>query len=203
MTTLLWLVPAVAVWAAAVYFFWKVGAWLPYYIAGSAGSALFIVVFARNVLPLETALRAATANTVNLISGAVGVHTTVQRVDLGDLLVVGVPHHQEWTRLSIGLECSGLLEAAVLVGLVSFFPANGFRKRVGLLMVALVATFVANVIRMLVIVGAVGFAGQDALNFAHVVLGRVTFFALAIGIYWFVITKPTLKTVGQRLRESP
>jgi exosortase family protein XrtG len=202
MTTLFWLVPAVMFWAVVVRFFWKAGAWLPHYVLAAAGSALFAVVFARNVLPLETALRAATAFGVNVLANGVGIHTTIANVATGSLLVVGVPHHEEWTNLSIGLECSGLLESAVLLGLVGFFPAYTFRRRMALVVVALAATLVANVLRMMVIVAAVAMLGQDWLDFAHVVLGRVAFFGMAVIIYWYAITRPTLQTVALRLKGS-
>ncbi len=47
---------------------------------------------------------------------------------------------------------------------------------------------------------AVAYGGQSTLDIAHVVFGRAVFFVLAIGIYWFAITRPTLDTVGARLR---
>ena len=72
----------------------------------------------------------------------------------------------------------------------------------GCLLAALALSFAANVVRMLVIVGALWFAGQDALDIAHLVLGRLVFFVLTIGIYWFAITRPTLAVVGRRLDEG-
>lgn len=202
MGALVWLVPVAVAWAFAVRFFWKAGAWLPYFVAGAAGSAFILVVGMRDVLPGEDLLRAATAALVDQFAWLLGVRTTVTDADAGDLLVVGVPHHNEWTMLSIGIECSGLLELATLFGLVLFFPALPIFKRVKVLIAALVLTFFANVLRMLVIVMAVGWGGQETLEIAHVVLGRIVFFVLAIGIYWFAITRPTLQAVSTRLREA-
>jgi exosortase family protein XrtG len=202
MTALLWFVPLIVAWAVAVRFFWKAGAWLPYFVVGATGMAFIAIFMMRDVLPGEEVLRMATAVLVHNVSWVFGIHTELIRPETGDLLVVGVPHHNEWTRLSIGIECSGLLETGALLGLVSFFPAVPARKRVRLLLFALVLTFLANVVRMLVIVGAVAYAGQDALEISHVVLGRLVFFVLTIGIYWFAITKPTLQTVGMRLKAS-
>lgn len=202
MVTLAWLLPTCVVWAAAVRFFWKAGAWLPYFVAGAAGSAFLLVVAMRDVLPGEDLLRAATAWAVHHSAWFLGVKTTLSSADAGDLLVVGVPHHNEWTLLSIGVECSGLLELATLFGLVAFFPALPAVSRIKVLVAALLLTFVANVVRMLVIVLAVAYGGQATLEVAHVVLGRAVFFTLAIGIYWFAITKPTLRTVAARLKEA-
>lgn len=196
------LLAGAAVWAVLVRFFWKAGAWLPYFVTGAAGCAFLLVVLLREFLPGETLLRAATAGSVNSVAWALGVHTHVTAADPGDLLVVGVPHHNEWTILSIGIECSGLLEIATLFGLVLFFPALPLPKRLFVLAVAMGLTFAANIVRMLVIVVAVAYGGQSTLEIAHVVLGRAVFFVLAIGIYWFAITRPTLNAVGSRLREA-
>ncbi len=202
MTALLIIVPIAVAWALTVRFFWKAGAWLPYFVIGATGMAFLTIFMMRDILPGEDALRIATAFLVHHASWFMGIHTELLRPETGDLMIVGVPHHNEWTRLSIGIECSGLLETAALLGLVTFFPAVPKGKRMRLLFFALALTFLANVIRMLVIVGAVAYGGQAALEIAHVVFGRLVFFLLTIGIYWFAITRPTLATVGARLKAS-
>lgn len=202
MGTLAWLIPVAAVWAFGVRFFWRAGAWLPYFILGSAGAAFLLVIAMREVLPGEDLLRAATAMVVDQTAWLMGVQTAVTDPASGDLLVIGVPYRNEWTLLTIGIECSGLLELATLCGLVLFFPALPPAKRVRVLGIALVLTFLANVVRMLVIVLALAYGGQGTLDVAHVVLGRFVFFVLAIGIYWFAITRPTLDAVSARLREA-
>ena len=202
MTDLLWAIPLAIAWAVAVRFFWKAGAWLPYFVLGATGLAFLAIFMMRDIIPGEDGLRIATAFLVHHTAWLLGIHTELIRPETGDLLVVGVPYHNEWTRLSIGIECSGLLETAALLGLVTFFPAVSKRRRIWLLVAALAFTFLANVVRMLVIVGAVAYAGQEALDIAHVVLGRLVFFLLTIGIYWFAITRPTLATVSARLKAS-
>lgn len=191
---------AVAAWAGMTYFFWRAGAWLPYYVAGAAGSAILMVVLAREFLPLELALRAATAQSVNGIAQLIGIGTKVTWSDPGAIVVVGVPHHQEWTHLNVGLESSGLLESAALAGLIAFFPSGSVINRSKVLVVALAATFVANTFRVLVIVAFVAYFGQGTLDFVHVFLGRAVFFIMAVVIYWYAITRPTLRTVSARLR---
>ena len=202
MDTLTWFVPACVAWAAAVTFFWKARAWILYFVLGAAGFAVLAVVAMRELVPGELAVRVATAHAVHAVSWLLGVRTALFDDRAGDLLVIGVPHHQEWTKLTIGIECSGVLETAALMGLGLFYPALPLAKRLGVLGVALALTFAANVVRMLVIVGAVAYGGQDALDIAHVVFGRAVFFFLAIGIYWFAITRPTLRVVYARLREG-
>jgi exosortase family protein XrtG len=194
---------AAAVWAAAVAFFWRARAWLPYYVLAAAGSAILLVVAAREFIPLEDMLRVSTASSVHLLAPLLGIRTTLDHIDAGSLMVIGVPHHNEWTVLSVGLESSGLLELAALFGLVAFFPASGSLSRVGIISVALALTFAANVLRVLIIVASVAYLGQESLDFAHIVLGRLVFFVIAIAIFWFAITRPTLRRVTARLAEAP
>lgn len=202
MAPLAWLLLATTGWAALTWFFRRAGAWLPYYVLGAAGGALILVVASREVLPLEYWLRWSTAHSVNVLARPLGIFTQVDRSDPGALLVLGVRHDNQWTRLSIGLESSGLLECAALLGLLIFFPARRSFRRAAVVIGALAATFAANVLRILLIVFVVAYAGQGGLNFAHVVLGRLVFFVLAILIYWFAITRPTLRIVAARLREA-
>ena len=193
---------AALAWAGLVIFFWRAKAWLPYYILASAGSALLIVVAGRELFPLEFAIREATAWSVNHVAPLTAVKTSIERVDPGSLLVIGVPHKTEWTHLTVGLESSGLLEMAALFGLVAFFPAQGLRWRALTIVLATVLTFLANIVRVTMIVAMVGWLGQGWLDVAHVVLGRIVFFLLAIGIYWYAITRPTLRVVGKRIAED-
>jgi len=88
-----------------------------------------------------------------------------------------------------------ILSASIVigVGLITLF---------GLLPGSPIAQVTALFIQLVVIVGAVAYGGQDALDIAHVVFGRAVFFVLAIGIYWFAITRPTLRVVYARLREG-
>lgn len=202
MAPLLIFLLATGAWAGLVAFFWRARAWLPYYVLGAAGSAIVIVVAGREFLPVESFVRELTATSVHLIAPLFGVTTTLEHVDPGSLMVIGVPFQHEWTVLSVGLESSGLLEGAALIGLVAFFPAQNARMRVLTILIALALTFVANIFRVMIIVAAVGYLGHDYLDFAHVVLGRVVFFVMAIGIFWFAVTAPTLRRVGARLSEA-
>jgi exosortase family protein XrtG len=186
-------------WGGLVLFFWRARAWLPYYVLGASGAAVLIVVFSREVIPMELWLRQLTAYSVNGIAGIVGLNTTLAHQP-GTLMVIGVPHHQEWTNLTVGLESSGLLESSALVGLIAFFPTGHTRSRAATLAIALAASFGANVIRVLIIVAVVSYGGQGSLDFAHIFLGRIAFFFMAMVIYWYAITRPTLRIVGDRLR---
>lgn len=203
MAEVLTIIGAAIIWAALVVFFRRAHAWLPYYVLGAAGSAILIVVIGRELLPLESIFRQATAISVHVLSPLIGVTTTIEHVSPGSIMVLGVPHHDEWTLLTVGLESSGLLESAALFGLVAFFPASAGLSRGWTICVALALTFAANVLRVLIIVSVVAYFGQGYLEFAHIVLGRIVFFVLAIAIFWFAITRPTLRRVATRLEGWP
>ena len=190
---------ATVAWAALVLFFWRARAWLPYYILGASGAAVLIVIFSREVIPAELWLRVLTAYSVHGVAELVGLSTTLAR-EPGTLMVIGVPHHQEWTNLTVGLESSGLLESAALFGLLAFFPTGDAKSRALTLAIALAASFGANVLRILIIVTVVSYAGQGSLDFAHIFLGRIAYFFMAMVIYWYAITRPTLRIVGDRIR---
>ena len=64
------------------------------------------------------------------------------------------------------------------------------------------AVFLANTLRVTMIVASVAWVGGPALDFTHLILGRIVFFVLAICIYWFVVTRPTLRAVQARIEAS-
>lgn len=199
MSQILLFAVAALTWGLVTGFFWRARAWLPYYAIGSSGLAILLVIASREFLPIEDFCRVAAASAVNAVAPLIGVKTTIETVEAGSLLVIGVPHHTEWTVLAVGLESSGLLESAALIGLVGFFPAQSLRLRTLTIVAALLATFVANVARLLIIVASVGYLGQGYLDFAHIVLGRIVFFIFAIAVFWFAVTRPTLRRVNKRV----
>ena len=121
MDTLSWFAPVCIAWALLTAFFWRAGAWILYFVLGAAGFAVLAVVAMRELVPGELAVRVATAHAVHAVSWLLGVRTALFDDRAGDLLVIGVPHHQEWTKLTIGIECSGVLETAALMGLGLFY----------------------------------------------------------------------------------
>ena len=76
------------------------------------------------------------------------------------------------------------------------------KKRVGFLVGGLIATYIANIIRLTLIIATLHFFGKDSLFIAHTVVGRAVFFALVIAIFWFVITRPTMRIVARKLQQD-
>lgn len=199
MIGLAWL-GATAAWGALTYFFYRNRIWLVYYVVGAVGLALLVIWGGRGVFPLELWLKESAANAVHLIATGMGIETRIFSGAPGSILVLVIPQSQGWTLVEIGVECSGLLEEAVLIGLVSFYPGWSRRQRAGWLAVGAAATYVGNLARVLFIVVTLHYLGKDTLFLAHTLVGRVFFFLIVVAIYWVIFTQPTLRQIRAALQ---
>jgi exosortase family protein XrtG len=115
------------------------------------------------------------------------------------LLVMVITQPIGWTALQIGVESSGVLEMSVFASLVLFYPGWSWQRRATISLAGVAATWVANVVRMVVITYMLHAMGKEALVLAHMYVGKALFFALTIGIYWYLITRPTLRGLNEGL----
>lgn len=197
-----WLAALVAlVWALAVLFFRANRIWLPFYILGSVGLA-FIIIFAGRATLIEPWLQQGVAAGVHATSEVIHIPTKIFRAAPGAVLVLVISQDVGWTMLQVTVESSGLLESGVIAGMLMFYPGWSLRKRAFLTMGALAATYLANVVRLMVIVLTLHFMGKNSLMISHTIIGRAVFFVLVIGIYWYVMTRPTLRSVRRKLDEE-
>lgn len=196
-----WLVFLIATifWLAVVYFFYRHRIWLPFYVVGAVGLAFLIIFASRWLIPLEMTLERYTAYDVHDLANWFGVETRIFQEAPGAILVLVVPQEQGWVLLEVGIECSGLLEEAVLIGLLAFYPGWPLYRRLSLLSFGLIATYVGNLIRVLFIVFTLHYMGKDAIFLAHTLVGRILFFGIVVLIYWLVLTWPTLDQVRANL----
>lgn len=201
MTILLWLV-AILLWVAALAFFRSGRIWLPYYLTGSVGFAVGLVLLGQGPLGLERALEWVTARGAGLGAAALGIPTRVLP-GVADATLVMVLHQPiGWTVLPVGIETSGLLEEAAIAALTLFYPLRGAARRARIVVAGLAATAVANIVRVVVILAMLHLGGKEALFLAHNVVGRGIFFALVVGIYWLALTAPTVRQLQQKLAEA-
>ncbi|MEE8347490.1 MAG: hypothetical protein V3S20_09090 [Dehalococcoidia bacterium] len=196
------MVGAVALWLAAVLFFRLSRIWILYYIVGAVGLCLLLVFVGSHFLPWDEMLKKSTVRTVHWAAAGVGVETRIFPGAEDSLMVLVVPQSVGWTMLTLGIESSGLLELAAILGLVAFFPGWSAGRRLYMAVAGVSATFLANVIRILFIVTTLHYMGKDTLFLAHTVLGRAVFFVMVILIYWFAFTLPTLRMTAKRMRED-
>ncbi|MGC8837890.1 MAG: hypothetical protein ACP5UM_05685 [Anaerolineae bacterium] len=194
-----WALLGVLVWLALVLVLRRGRIWLFYYLVAAVGWCFGVVVLLRELLPGETTLAMATAYSTHYLAGLLDIPTRVFRSAPGLLLVLVIAQKSGWTALQVGLESSGLLEMAVLTGLLAFYPGMPLLRRAVGLAVGLVATYVTNVLRVLLIVVVLHFASKDALLFAHTFLGRAFFFAVTVAIYWYLMTRSSLEVLRGRV----
>ena len=184
-------------WGGAVWFLRYYRVWLLYYLVGVVGLAYALVWMARGVFDVEPSLAYSTAWTVHTITNFLDIPTRIfERAPDVLLVLVVVQRVGEtlgWTMLKIGVESSGLLELCVLVSLVWFYPGWSLSRRVGSILFGMVASWVANVLRLLLIVVLLHSFGKNALVLAHTYAGKIFFFFLTIGLYWVLVTLPVLR----------
>ena len=190
------------IWVAALVFFRIYRIWLPFYVIGSVGLATAIIFFGRTTFPMEEWLKVITGLSVHYTANLLGIHTELFQGVPGALLVLVISQEIGWTILHIDIECSGLLESAVFIGLFAFYPTWSIGKKLGLAFIGLTATFIANVVRMLAIVTILHWGGKDTLFLAHTIVARGLFFGIIVLVYWFILTKPTVSTIKHNLHRG-
>ncbi|MBI4304759.1 MAG: archaeosortase/exosortase family protein [Chloroflexi bacterium] len=188
----------IAAWAGSVVLFRLNRIWLPYYILAAVGLA-FLLIFVGRATVVEPALQTFVSAAVHRLSALVNVPTETFQAAPGALLVLVISQEIGWTMLQVTVESSGLLESAVLTGMLAFYPGWSPQKRLAFIAIGLTATFAANVVRLMTIVLALHYTGKDSLLIAHTIVGRAVFFAAVVAIYWLIMTRPTLRTILRKL----
>ena len=196
---------AVLFWGLAVMFFRANRIWLLYYLTGSIGLA-FIIIFVGRATPLQCLMENGLAASTFLMTNLMGIPARIFEADASSLMifVVGqlVGHDNGWTMVRVTVECSSLLETGIISGMVGFYPAWSVRKRLVLVALGITAAFVANIIRLAVIIWTLHLFGKDSLFIAHTIVGRAVFFVLIIAIFWYMITLPTMRVVAKKLQQD-
>ncbi len=190
----------VLLWLAGVLFFHSQRIWLLYYVLGAIGLALILVYVGQHFVPRVIGFEALTAYGAHYSANALGIPTRIFQAAPDTVLVMVIAQEIGWTALQVGVECSGLLETAILVGLLAFYPGWTVRRRLALIACGVVATYVANIGRMLIIIVIMHSMGKDWLLVAHTLVGKFVFFLFIVIIYWFLLTRPTITHLGKQLR---
>lgn len=194
-------IPIGVIWLIAVIFFYINRIWLLYYLFGSIGLA-FIIIFVGREIFLERFMESTVAYSVHHVCNFFGIPTRIFEAAPGALLVMIITQEVGWTVVQVTIECSGLLETGALAGVVLLYPGWSVRKRVFLTLVGIITVFAANIIRLLFIVDILHYAGKESIFVSHTIAGRAIFFIIIVGIYWWIITRPTLHDVGNKLRKE-
>jgi exosortase family protein XrtG len=166
------------------------------YVWGAFGLAGLIILFGE-AGTWNVPLGAVQIDALAWMGGLAGLGLTT----LGPGTLV-VPDPTGWSVLSVGIECSTLIESAVFIGLILFYPRFPAADRFMRLLLGLGGTLLVNLIRLSVIVGMVYLLGKPAVPWAHAVVARLVFFAGIVVIYWKLLTLPTLQMVRRDMEVS-
>lgn len=178
-----------------IIYFRRYRQWLLYYLIGAFGLTMLITLPVE-YLKWDYYLIGVESFHANLLGRLLGIS--------GEIMENGRIALQTGSGrsiLQIGIECSGVLEAGVLIGLVAFYPVFRFRSKLLKIAFGLAVTYLINIVRILLIIVIVAKFGIGYVFIAHAVVARLFFFSLAITLYWYILTKPTLKIVGEATAE--
>jgi len=113
-----------------------------------------------------------------------------------------VPDGTGWSGLAIGIECSTIIELSVYTGLILFYPNLSMQKRWKYLLIGATGTYLLNILRIAIIVLMIAHWGKPIVPFAHTIVGRLVYFVGVVGLYWFLLTKPTLHMIRRRMETA-
>jgi len=184
------------IYLTIVYLCRKHRQWLFYYLFGAFGFTLLVTLTLKYFL-IDQFLIAIEVFHTNIVANLFKIPS--QTLAYGRLRL---PMQNGWSILAIGVECSAVLEMAALSGLIIFYPAFSYFRKTIKTVFGLFATYAINIIRMLIILAITYYYGTDYVFIAHAIVGRLFFFICVIILYWFLITKPTVKSVGSFLQKG-
>jgi exosortase family protein XrtG len=190
------LVLLAGIWAVITFAFRRTRHWLLFYLTGAFGLVMLVISFLRS-FGIDAQIEAVEVQQVIWMAHAI-------RIGVGNLGATGlaIPNHAGWAVFDVGIECSGLLELLAFVGLVVFYPGFTAIRKIGTLTIGIIATWIINLLRILLIVGIISVAGTGWVFAAHAVFGRLFFFAATVTLYWYLVTRPTVTIVGQQLEPA-
>lgn len=152
------------------------------FMLGSVGLFLFLMLLVQPIatLPLAKAVTAAT--------GIFGELTSMFKAYY-QYTVIFIEHGKDAISLFVDYECAGIIEILAFISLLWFFPLYSFLEKTVISVLGILWIFVANIIRLLLIITLVYFFGNDIFFFAHAIFGRIVFYSLTVIIYFNVFTR--------------
>ncbi len=185
------------VWVGALAALRRRRRWLSFYALGALGTVL-MALFATQAIGLDQWLETIEARQVAAIA-----HSLQINVSFLPPSGLAIENHVGWGVFDVGIECSALLEMAAFAGLVGFYPGFSAVRKAYLVLAGVMATYVINIFRILIIVNMIAELGTGYVFVAHAVVGRLFFFTGVVVVYWVLVTMPTVRTVFARLQAVP
>jgi len=184
------LIALLSAYVALVSIFWAKRIWLLYYLVGAFGFTLIVVVAALN-LGVERHVERAVMVTLQMFLSPFDV-----RIRMFSDNALLVPDPTGWSILTVSIECSALIETSVVTGLILFYPGFSRARKVSSVIVGGIATYLSNILRLVLIVFLVYVFGKSSTFLAHAYIGRFFFFTTVVVIYWYLFTRPTLSFIS-------
>ncbi len=182
-------------WASAVALLYSRRQWLMYYLLAAFGLTFFIVIYSQGA-GLDLWLSEIEVSHTSSVLRWLGMDVTHVSNQLF------IPTMEGWAILVCALECSALFELAVLFSLIVFYLRFSPLRKGFSVLFGLVTTYVANIFRLVIISSITHRYGEEYIFLAHTVVGRLLFFGLVLFIYWYLITRPSIISIGKDLVET-
>lgn len=156
-----------------------------YFIFGSVGTFIFMLVW------LQPLLITPLTNGVAVVAGFLGDLTGFYKsyFQYGVLFVNSKNYS---ISLYIDYECSGIIEIMAFSAMLWYFSVYQVYEKVIINILGFFWIFIANVIRIFVICTLIYFYGNDIYYFAHTIFGRLVFYVLSVALYFHVFTRPQI-----------
>ncbi|MGQ2375946.1 exosortase family protein XrtG [Companilactobacillus zhachilii] len=109
--------------------------------------------------------------------------------------------------MQIDYECSGIIETMAYISLLAFYPTYSRKEKVFYLLMGMLWIYLANVLRLMMVIVMVHFGGAGLFYLSHSILGRIVFYLLVIILYYNVFTYSRLsrglyKIFKERIRRA-
>lgn len=186
------------VWLTLVLIFRKHRQWLFYYLIAAFGLTLQLVLLVE-YLGWDQILVNVASFHVSII-GQYLFHVPLELLTQGRFQIIMSDGSS--SILKLGIECSAVLESAIVLSLIIFYPLFNISQKILRVIFALVVTYVINILRLMIIVLMAYKFGPDYIFIAHAGVARLFFFGCELLLYWYLMTKPSVKSVGVAIKNN-
>lgn len=187
-------------WVAGAAFFHRSRIWVFYYIWGAVGFTFLLTLLMRGSL-VEYKIEHYIGTFLHYLLSYLGITTYVFDKSPGTILVL-IKVDNSWTTTDIDIESSGLLEIAIYIGLIIFYPVFNKLEKLIFSTVGTILINLINIVRLIVVIFAIHWGGRNLYFISHTFFGRIVFFALIVALYWYFLTRPSLQKVREQIKEN-
>lgn len=186
------------IWITLIIIFRRHRQWLLYYLVASFGLTLQLVFLAEHFGFDQTLVNMATFHIKLIMQFLFKIQMVLLSNGRFQLVHAAIGSDI----LKLGIECSAVLESSIVLSLIIFYPLFNIRQKILRAGFGLVMTYVINIVRLIIIVLITNKFGSDYIFLAHAGVARVFFFVAELFLYWYLITKPTVRSVGDSLTQK-